>query len=335
MKRLRFARKPITPMDWPTAWPSGFPKRRRKNKGKLDSHSIPALVEGWDLSVMSFNIRRGTAQDGRNHWVFRRHLVHDILKDYRPDVLGLQEALDFQISEISAMLPGYRQAGTGTLRGGKGLHNAIFYNAARFVLSEEGTFWFSDTPNIPGSKGWGNIMPRNCAWVRLIDKKSKWGFYFYNAHLDHLSQRSRKKSVFFLTQHIHERLLPDPFILTGDFNAREKSRPIEFLTGKILLKIKTKGEVSNPEPMFDSFRVCYPDLRNMATYHGFNRYFFHSRIDYIFVPASIRVRAMEIIRLRWKKRFPSDHYPLFAKLVLSSKAASHDSRTTFGKAVNQ
>ena len=101
------------------------------------------------------------------------------------------------------------------------------------------------------------------------------------------------------------------------------------------MKIKAKGEVANPEPMLDSFRVCYPDRRNMATYHGFNRYLFHFRIDYIFVPASVRVKAMEIIQLRWKKRYPSDHYPLFARLVLSSKAASHDSRTTFDKAVNQ
>jgi hypothetical protein len=29
----------------------------------------------------------------------------------------------------------------------KVLHNAIFYKAARFLVSEEGTFWYSETPD--------------------------------------------------------------------------------------------------------------------------------------------------------------------------------------------
>ena len=72
-----------------------------------------------ELNVMSFNIRRGTAKDGRNHWIFRRSMVHEVLSYYRPDVLGLQEALDFQMAEISGMLPGYKQVGIGNQGGSK------------------------------------------------------------------------------------------------------------------------------------------------------------------------------------------------------------------------
>ena len=138
-----------------------------------------------------------------------------------------------------------------------------------------------------GRRGWGNIIPRTCTWARLIEKGTGQAFYFYNVHLDHLSQRSRKNSVVFLTQFIQTRSSPDPYVLTGDFNAREKSTPIQYLKGKIPLKIKTKGSLFNPEPLMDTFRVRYPHDRNVVTYHGFRRFFFRFKLDYIFVRSFI------------------------------------------------
>ena len=308
-KGIIFAKKSIAqirkPVCQPAVWPDVFNPLRR----------IPE--SGLDLNIMSFNIRRGTARDGKNHWIFRRNRVSELLNHYRPDVLGLQEALDFQISEIGAMLPGYKKIGSGSLGSGKGLFNAVFYDAERFSPSEEDTFWFSDKPDIPGSKGWGNILPRTCTWVRLIEKESKQAFYFYNVHLDHISRRSQKNSVILLTRFIHMRSSPDPFVLTGDFNAREKSTPIQYLKGKIPLRIKAKGSVINPEPLMDTFRVRYPSVRHVATFHGFRSYFFRFKFDYIFVPSYVRVKDAIIIQPQWKKCYPSDHFPLFANIDLS------------------
>jgi endonuclease/exonuclease/phosphatase family metal-dependent hydrolase len=330
LKGLKFAKKSIAQIRRPAAWLWGLNPLRRIPKTEIDHFSNPMPKTGLNLNVMSFNIRRGTAKDGKNHWRFRRDRVCELLNHYRPDVLGLQEALNFQISEISAMLPGYEEVGIGKWGGRKVLHNAIFFNAACFRLSEQGTFWFSDTPDIPGSKGWGNIMPRTCTWARLIEKDSEQAFYFYNVHLDHISQRSRKNSVVFLTQFIHKRSSPDPFVLTGDFNAREKSTPIQYLKGKIPLRIKTKGFVSNPEPLMDTFRVRYPNDRHIATFHGYRRLFFRFRLDYIFVPSSVRVQDAKIIHPLWKKYYPSDHFPLFTHIDLSVISASANSGTFSG-----
>jgi endonuclease/exonuclease/phosphatase family metal-dependent hydrolase len=321
IKWLIFAKKSIARICQPIVRHWVFNPLRRIPKTEMDSFSNPMPNTGLNLNVMSFNIRRGTAKDGKNHWRFRRNRVCELLNHYRPDVLGLQEALDFQIAEISAMLPGYEKIGIGNLGGSKGLHTAIFYDAVRFVPSAEGTFWFSDTPDIPGSKGWGNIIPRTCTWARLIEKDSGQAFYFYNVHLDHISQRSRKNSVVFLTQFIQRRSSPDPFVLTGDFNAREKSAPIQYLKGKIPLRIKTKGSVLNPEPLMDTFRVCYPNDRNVATFHGFRRYFFRFKFDYIFVPSSARVQDAKIIQPQWKKYYTSDHFPLITHIDLSEISA--------------
>jgi endonuclease/exonuclease/phosphatase family metal-dependent hydrolase len=327
MKGLRFAKKSITQMWLPIILLLGFNPRRRRPKAKTDTPPHPAPTKGLNLNVMSFNIRRGTAKDGRNHWVFRRNRVQEVLHHYRPDVLGLQEAMDFQISAIRTMLPGYEMVGIGNMGGSEGLHNAIFYDAARFILSEEGTFWLSDTPDIPGSRGWGNIIRRTCSWARLIEKESLQAFYFYNTHLDHISLRSRKKSVVLLTQRIHARSYPDPFVLTGDFNAREKSAPIQYLKGKILLGTKTKERVLNPSPLMDTFRVRHPNHRSAATFHGFRRFFFRFKIDYIFVPPSVRVHDAKIIQMRWKECYPSDHFPLITSITIPENCAS--SRSDF------
>lgn len=317
MRGFRFAKKSLSQICRPVfrLWDRN-PQRKTSN-AKVDSFSYPLPDTGLNLNVMSFNIRRGTAKDGRNHWIFRVSRVNEVLSQYRPDVLGLQEALDFQISEIRTMLPGYEMVGIGNLGGSRGLHNAIFYDAVRFAPTAEGTFWFSDTPDIPGSRGWGNMIPRVCTWARFIEKESEQAFYFYNIHLDHLSLRSRKKSVVSLTSHIHARSSPDPFVLTGDFNARERSSPIQYLKGKRLLNMKKQGNLSNPEPVMDTFRVRHPARRNVCTFHGFRRFFIRLRLDYIFVSSSVTVQDATIIQPRRKKCYPSDHFPLVSLINLN------------------
>jgi endonuclease/exonuclease/phosphatase family metal-dependent hydrolase len=325
MKRLGLVKKTILPIYRPIVWLLGFNPRERGPTDTTDPRSDPAPDVGLSLNIMSFNIRRGTAKDGRNHWIFRRNLVHEILSRYHPDVLGLQEAMDFQINALHRMLSGYEMVGSGNLGGSKGMHTAIFFNAARFSISEGGTFWLSDTPDIPGSKGWGNIMPRTCTWVRLVEKESRQGFYFYNTHLNHISQRSRKKSVVFLAQRIHARSFPDPFVLMGDFNARESSAPIQFLKGKARLNTKAKGRRLSPIPLLDTFRLQYPNRRNVVTFHGFRRFFFRFRLDYIFVPSSIQVQDTKIIQLRWKNCYPSDHFPILTRIDIPASLADLDS----------
>lgn len=309
----------------PVVWLWGVNPLRRNRAAAMDPCPRPAPETGLDLSVMSFNIRRGTAKDGKHHWVFRRERVGELLNSHRPDVLGLQEAMDFQMAEIGAMLPGYERVGDGNRGGSKGLHTAIFYDAARFAASESGTFWFSDTPDVPGSRGWGNILPRTCTWVRLSERETGKAFYFYNVHLDHISPRSRKNSVVQLMRFIHGRPSPDPLVLTGDFNAREKSAPIQYLKGNAPLRIRAEGRVSNPEPLTDTFRARYPHFRRIVTFHGFRRYFFRFKLDYIFTSPAVRIRDAQIIQPRRKRCYPSDHFPLLTWIDLPDGAVSSES----------
>ena len=81
-----------------------------------DARASPALAAApapEPLAVMSFNIRYGTANDGENHWTKRRDMLFAVMRTENPDLVGLQEALRFQIDEILAAVPGYAVVGVG------------------------------------------------------------------------------------------------------------------------------------------------------------------------------------------------------------------------------
>ena len=73
----------------------------------------PQPAQAAPLTVMSFNIRYGTANDGDNHWLKRREHLFALLRDQQADVIGLQEALHGQIDEILQAVPGYAYVGVG------------------------------------------------------------------------------------------------------------------------------------------------------------------------------------------------------------------------------
>jgi endonuclease/exonuclease/phosphatase family metal-dependent hydrolase len=257
------------------------------------------------LTVLSFNIRYGTAKDGDNEWSRRKAMLFDVVREQDADVIGLQEALDFQIDEITAAVPAYATIGVGRDDGrAKGEFAAILFRKGRFRVAEAGTFWFSDTPAVPGSKHWGNNITRICTWARLIDRDGR-GFYAFNLHLDHQSQPSRERSTVLLRERIDARAVAsDPVVVTGDFNVGERNPAIATLRG----------------PFVDTFRALHPEEKAVGTFTGFK--FGNTegqKIDYILVPPGTDVLSAEIVRFSRDERYPSDHFPVAARVRFVDK----------------
>lgn len=268
------------------------------------SFALRAEEEAIDVRVMSFNIRYGTADDGENRWEKRSGLVCEALRRHEPDVVGLQEALRFQIDEIRSALPGYAEIGAGRDDGKeKGEYSAILYRSDRFRPAESGTFWLSDTPEVPGSRSWGNSIPRICTWARLVESRTGTAFYVYNVHLDHQSQPSRERSAALLGRRIAARRHADAAIVTGDFNAGEGNPAVLHL----------KGDAPGCG-LLDTFRVAHPDSKEVGTFHGFRGGTSGSKIDYVLVPPWVRTLDAAILRDPMEGRHPSDHYPVTARL---------------------
>lgn len=288
--------------------------------------------DGLLLHVMSFNIRYGTASDGQNRWENRREIVFDVLRKHQPDVVGLQEALRFQIDQIRQALPKYGEIGVGRDDGKtKGEYCAILYCRDRFGVDESGTFWLSDTPEVPGSITWGNACTRICTWARLVEKKSGKAFYVFNLHLDHVSQPSREKSVVLLTQRIKNRKHPDAFVVTGDFNAGENNPAILYLKARSSLAGEHAGKSKNPVPMVDTFRLLHSDAVEAGTFNGFVGNRKGEKIDFVFTTLGVEVLDAQILRDEVNGRYPSDHFPVTARLRLlkRSECRQNSSAATF------
>ena len=112
-------------------------------------------AEPLDIRVMTFNIRTGLAEDGENGWDLRKTSVCDVIREYGPDVLGVQEACRFQLDEFNTHLPEYGEIGIGRDGGTNGEYSAILYRKQRFDVEDSGTFWLSNRciPNIPMCRG--------------------------------------------------------------------------------------------------------------------------------------------------------------------------------------
>jgi endonuclease/exonuclease/phosphatase family metal-dependent hydrolase len=276
-----------------------------------------AAAEGLALRVMTFNIRYGSATDGQNHWKNRHEMVFDVIRKQKSDVIGLQEALRFQIDEIRRALPMYAEIGVAREDGKiDGEYSAILYRADRFGVGQAGTFWLSDTPEVPGSNTWGNACVRICTWARLIENSSGKAFYAFNLHLDHVSQPSREKSAVLLIQRIQNRSIKEPFVLTGDFNTGETNPVITYLKGQTALAGADGVSSKNLIPMVDTFRVLHPDVRDVRTGHAFKGERQGNKIDYVFVQPGVKVLEAAILYDNVGGRYPSDHFPVTARLVL-------------------
>ena len=281
--------------------------------------AAPASNAGdLDLRVMSFNIRNGNANDGENHWNLRKEFVYDVIRDYAPDVLGLQEAVRLQLDAFNRAFPEYGEIGiVSDATRHTGQYSAILYLKKRFEAHESGTFWLSDTPAIP-SKSWGNHHLRICTWVRLVDKETAQSFYVYNTHMDDGSQPSREKGARLIMKHIHGQPLPAPFILLGDFNAAEDNPAIAYVKGA--------GNPTDPPPVraVDTFRVLHPEEKTAGTFNGFKGRANGSKIDYIFVSPDMHTLEAGILRTSRDGRYPSDHFPVTAHIRHEQKARPAD-----------
>lgn len=264
------------------------------------------------INVMSFNIRYDNPGDGENAWPHRKQMAAGTLCFHKVDIAGLQEALHDQVRDLEMLLPQYAWFGVGRDDGReKGEYNPVFYRKDRFKVIEQSTFWLSETPEMPGKKGWDAACPRIVTWGKIEDKLTKTVFFVFNTHFDHVGKTARVKSAEFLLKKIEELTENEPIILTGDFNCTEKDPPY---------KILTSGTDELPNLADVHFISESRPYGSTKTFNGFqNEIKPGHRIDFIFVRNTGKVLRCGIIAERWDGRFVSDHNVVLAEIELSGQ----------------
>jgi len=256
---------------------------------------------GQNIELMSYNIRLDNPNDGENAWPNRKETFVNQILFYAPDVIGIQEGLEHQVSYLDTNLKTYKYVGVGRAdvkETGVGEYSAIFYNTSKYKELKSGTFWLSESPDKP-SRGWDASLNRICTFIQLKDKKSDQIFWVFNTHFDHRGVEARKKSSGLIIQKIEAITKEkDPVFLMGDFNLQPDEAPIQFLAkelndSKSVSKLPSYG----PTGTFNGFDAC----KNV-----------NKRIDYIFTSKSnITVKKYAVIADVDDVKYPSDHFPVF------------------------
>ncbi|RZJ66643.1 MAG: endonuclease/exonuclease/phosphatase family protein [Flavobacterium sp.] len=254
-----------------------------------------------NIKVMSYNIRVDFGGDGENNWEFRREFLADQISYNEADFIGTQEGKLHQIKYLDSVLVDHAYIGRGRDNSEtQGEYSAIFYNAKKFKLISQNTFWLSETPE-KMSKGWDAALERICSYGLFEDKKSKKKFYVFNTHMDHIGEVARTNGAKLILQKINEiNTKKLPVILTGDFNS-------EMTTGaykSIVNELNDARNVSKTKPFGPA-----------GTFSGFK---FHEPvtllIDYIFTSGNIEVKKFAVLSDSRDCKYPSDHLPVLAEL---------------------
>lgn len=268
------------------------------------------------IKIMTFNIRYGTAKDGKNSWENRQSILLRCLKKYKPDILGTQEALGFQVDSIKASFPQWKVIGVGRYfnvpvpnrphESKSGESCKIFYDITKYELVKHGTYWHSDTPDVPASRTWGNDLPRITTWgiFRFKDTEKKFAVMNTHFHWDEPYVSNAANLILRKWQKIADSI---PTILMGDFNLEPNSKVHELFCRKIGTK-KEKGY------FVDCWQALGISEANTGTSNNFSGIKTKSRIDWILCTPEFDVKNINIIYYNESGHYPSDHYPVMAKL---------------------
>ncbi len=266
------------------------------------------------VKVGTFNVRLSSNGDWiadantPNAWPERKDGFVQVFRSLDVDVWGLQEVCPDQTAYFEKHLPEWEFFGDYRKADRKsGEASSVAFRKDRFDVIEKGTFWLSETPDVPGSMSWNTAFPRVCSYAFLKDRRTGAKFCFANTHLDHKSCEARKRGIELIVERMKKVGSGIPIILTGDHNCTRDDEPAKI--ARTLLK--DAADLTEK-----------PDPGPRRTYHNWGDPKIQSRIDYIYVSDGIRVLDYETRddRRPGTDLYPSDHFPITATLLLPASS---------------
>jgi len=259
-------------------------------------------LKSQDFSFMTYNIRLDIASDGENAWPERKDFVVSQIQFLAPDIFGIQEGMPHQTEYLKTTLESYDYIGHGRDGNNNGEYSAIFFNTDKFTVTQQHTFWLSETPDAL-SKGWDAAYPRICTYGLFTSKETGEQFWVFNTHLDHKGEEARKEGLALVRNKIKE-INTDglPAVLMGDFNTEPQHEIIAKMEEAMLDSKKTAKFSYGQEGTFNGFITDEIPLR---------------RIDYIFVlkESGYKVKKYATLSSLVNLKYPSDHFPVYISIT--------------------
>lgn len=271
--------------------------------------SLPAK-DAYALRVATYNVhyilpRRPTGPWSMADWDRRKVPLDQALKYIDADLVAFQEmesfygrderqdnlALEFLLEnnpEYAAAASGDPEVFPDT--------QPIFYRTDRLDLTDQGWFFFSDTPDVIYSRTFDGSYPAYATWAAFIDKTTGAQFRVVNFHTDYSSRSNRLQSVELVAGRITPWITANETVLVmGDLNGRLGSRTLEII---------------------EEVGVTFAPVEG-ATYHFNHGLNLFGAIDHVGWTGNVKMMSEPIvIRQKFQNEWPSDHYPYFIDLVL-------------------
>ncbi|KAB5514503.1 hypothetical protein DKX38_028409 [Salix brachista] len=224
-------------------------------------------------------------------------------------------------------------------------HCTIFYDKEKVELLEDGTFWLSESPSVPGSISWGAAVPCIATWAIsfptlvlsiLWPRIEPPGFslQIVNTAMDEFSPRARRRSALLTWQHIASLPPSLPVLYCGGFNTQKESTTGRFLLGRS----SEHGVVGDMRDTWPNAQVR-KNVSLIHTYHDFkgdkqgaleffklilralclcwDRQTQDLHVDWIlFRGRSLIPVLCEVVKDNINGRYPSSHYPIFSEFML-------------------
>ena len=254
-----------------------------------------------EIELMTYNIKYANENDGENSWSHRKDWITDQIQFYKPDILGVQEAVKSQLDHFTENIDNYKVLGEGRDGDDKGEFSAILFKNEKFDVLESDTFWLSKTPDTI-SKGWDAAYNRVCTYGLFQKKEIGEKFYVFNTHFDHVGEKARLESSRLIIEKIKNLNKNDlPVFLMGDFNLEPDKEGIQIILDH-LKDSKEEAEFSfGPSGTFNGYNFLEPVTR---------------RIDYIFVNEEVEVKKYAVLSDSRDLKYPSDHLPVLVIVKL-------------------
>ncbi|RLC28438.1 MAG: endonuclease [Deltaproteobacteria bacterium] len=254
------------------------------------------------MKVMTLNLRFENDRDGENAWMNRRELVVEIINRYQPVILGTQEGKWTQLIYLCDQLPEYTAVLPGRTPDRIIQCPTLFLRKEAFTIEDCRDFWLSKTPDVHLSKDWDSAFPRMISVARVRAEQSHQKMIAAVTHLDNMGVEARFEQAKIISQWAvrHE----EPIILMGDFNDTPTSRTHEVLTSPQTHLCDTWEEMQGDES------------EKSFTHHGFTGIPQLSRMDWILISPSFKVKNTKIIHDEFNGCYPSDHFPYLADIEL-------------------
>lgn len=316
-----------------------------KDFANVPSFFTDKKIENLKFRIYSHNVKNGGHQDlveGEEPWADRFHKITSSIKlnSMVNTVVTLQEVYRFQLDDIMADLnrfspsdkPEWSFYGQGRIDGkDTGEFVPIIYKNDEWELVFSDTLWLNEKDPRTALEGWDAKYLRIVSMATLKHRNTGNYINIFNAHFDHVGEIARIGSAQLISKQMAQ-INEWPSFLMGDLNTPVTENAYTLLTDKL----KDLSSLTTPFNHYGHSKSTITGFEGQYLANG------GECIDYIFAPKyatkidqkpncnskdesnaskylSLKLHGFGLMHSKFDGLYMSDHRPLVADYVLSSK----------------